>query len=53
MKKVAVLAAAAFMLGTTGAFACEWNTTAEQSVKAPDDSKVASIAGPQSEPVKK
>ena len=53
MKTLAALAAAAFVLSVGGASACEWNKTAAQSTQAPDNTKVASIAGPQSAPVKK
>lgn len=53
MKPLAALAAAAFVLSVGSASACEWNKTASQSTQAPDDSKVASVSGPQSAPVKK
>lgn len=52
MKLAAALAAVAFIVSAGSASACEWNKTA-QSVKAPDETKVASIAAPQSAPVKK
>jgi hypothetical protein len=52
MKTLAALAAAAFIVSVGSASACEWNKTA-QSVKAPDETKVASVSGPQSAPVKK
>ena len=53
MKTLATLAAAAFVLSVGSASACEWNKTAKQSVMKPDNTKVASISGPQSAPVKK
>ena len=53
MKTLAAVAAAAFVLAVGSASACEWNKTAKQSVKTPDTTKVASVAGPQSAPVKK
>lgn len=53
MKTLAVLAAAAFALSVGTASACSANKTAKQMTEAPDTTKVASIAGPQSTPVKK
>lgn len=53
MKTIATLAAAAFIFAVGSASACEWNKTARQSVKSPDNTKVASVTGPQSTTVKK
>ena len=54
MKKVAVLAVAAFVVSIGSASACEWSKR-QQSVKAPEvnteTSTVATVAGPQSTPV--
>ncbi len=47
MKTIATLAAAAFVFAVGSASACEWNKTAEQSVQSPDNSKMASVTGPQ------
>jgi hypothetical protein len=53
MKTVATMAVVAFVFAVGSASACEWNKTAKQSAQMPDKTKVASISGPQSTPVKK
>lgn len=52
METVATLAAAAFVFAVGSASACGWDKTAQQSTQT-TDSKVASVSGPQSAPVKK
>ncbi len=53
MKTLATLAVATFVFAVGSASACEWNKTAKQSTQTTESTKVASVAGPQSTPVKK